>query len=335
MTRAAILVALLVATAAGAAPPGYEPARASIEKEGRAVVELVRARDADALHGRFAPEFAAMVPLSEVERILEQTFAAAPLGPRAGESALPMAPSRRVYLADHRHGARTLAITVAFDAEGEIAGMELRQREPLPRDPRAGYRLRARLSLPVRGEWWVFWGGRTERQNYHVRAPDQRHAYDLVVWRSGGTHRGTGTRNADYWAWGRPVLAPAAGTVVAAVDGVRDNRPQLEVENREQPAGNHVVLDLGNGEFALLAHLRRRSVRVEVGQQVKAGDALGLCGNSGNTSEPHLHFHVQDRKQLFGAARGLPVVFRGYAADGRRVARGTPVQAQFIRDLSG
>jgi murein DD-endopeptidase MepM/ murein hydrolase activator NlpD len=125
------------------------------------------------------------------------------------------------------------------------------------------------------------------------------------------------------------VRAPADGVVVEAVDGIRDNRPQVEVENRNAPAGNHVLLDLGNGEYALLAHLRRGSVRVREGRRVRAGDLLGRCGNSGNSSEPHLHFHLQDGPRLF-AARGLPVVFRGYVADGRRIARGTPVQGQFL-----
>jgi murein DD-endopeptidase MepM/ murein hydrolase activator NlpD len=91
------------------------------------------------------------------------------------------------------------------------------------------------------------------------------------------------------------------------------------------------VLDLGHGEFALLAHLRRGSVRVRTGQRVRAGTLLGLCGNSGNTSEPHLHFHVQDRAKLFGAARGLPATFVDYRADGRRIARGTPRQGEFVR----
>jgi murein DD-endopeptidase MepM/ murein hydrolase activator NlpD len=161
-------------------------------------------------------------------------------------------------------------------------------------------------------------------------APDQRHAYDFLVWRAGATHRGSGARNSDYWAWGKRVLAPASGQVVAAVDGVHDNRPQVEVENPGEPAGNHVVLDLGNGEYALLAHFRKGSLAVRKGDRVSAGDILGRVGNSGNSSEPHLHFHVQDRPGLFGAARGLPLAFVDYRADGRRVARGTPVQGQFV-----
>ena len=326
----------LAGSAAASAPPtGYVAARESIAREGRAVAALVRTGDGKAIFARFSPELAAAVPRSTVDDVLRTTLTAAPMGRRLGESVLPAGPDRRIYLADHRWGTRTLAIEVVFGRGDEITGILVRPRTPLPRDPNAGRRLRARLLLPFHGEWLVFWGGKRERQNYHVIAPDQRHAYDLVGWRAGATHSGAGTRNTDYWAWGRPVLAPAGGVVVAAVDGVPDNRPQVEIENTRDPAGNHVVLDLGNGEYALLAHLRRGSVRVRPGQRVRQGDALGSCGNSGNSSEPHLHFHVQDRARLFGAARGLPIAFRGYKADGRIVARGTPVQGQFLRRLLG
>jgi len=316
---------------AAAAPPAYKLAQHRILSEGRAIAALARAGDAERIHARFTPALARAVPLAQVERVLADTTRTAPIGARTAESALPMAPSRRGYTGVHRWGKRQVVLQLVLDARGAIAQITLAPLKALPRDPHAGRRLRASLSLPVNGTWWVFWGGPTERQNYHVVAPDQRHAYDVVVWRLGGTHRGTGTQNAHYWAWGKAVLAPAAGRVLEVVDGVRDNQPQVQVENRKDPAGNHVVLDLGNGEYALLAHLQKGSVRVRAGDPVRRGTVLGLTGNSGNSSEPHLHFHVQDRPDLFGGARGLPVSFVDYLADGRRVVRGTPVQGQFIQ----
>ena len=324
-------VALVTASIAAAAPPPeYEQAKQRLVADGRAIAALVRAGDAEAVVGRFTPTLARDVPLTQVESVLAKTRAAAPIGGRMREFAMPSAPARRSYAAVHRWGRRTIVLRVVFDSRGAITGIDLSAPKALPRDPHAGRRLETPLSLPFRGTWWVVWGGPTELQNYHVVAPDQRHAYDLLVWRRGATYRGAGTKNADYWAWGRPLLAPAAGTVVEAVDGVRDNRPQVQVENRSAPAGNHVVLDLGNGEYALLAHMRQGSVRVRTGDRVQAGEVLGLTGNSGNSSEPHLHFHVQDRPELFGSARGLPVSFVGYSADRRRIARGTPVQGQFL-----
>jgi murein DD-endopeptidase MepM/ murein hydrolase activator NlpD len=345
MTRAAVrslvtfgLAIALAGTALGSpeasgpsVPRGYEAASTAILREGQAVVEKIRAGDAESVFALFSSELAQTVPKSTVEQVLRETVASAPLGARIGESALPAGPDRRIYLADHRWGARRLGISLVLDDTGAIAGIEVRPRKPLPRDPNARRELRARLSLPFRGEWWVFWGGHVERLNYHVVAPDQRHAFDFVAWRSGATHRGSGKVNTDYWAWGRPIVAPADGVVVSAVDGVRDNKPQVEVENHRHPAGNHVVLDLGNGEYALLAHLRRGSVRVKPGERVRAGVLLGLCGNSGNSTEPHLHFHVQDRAKLSGRARGLPITFRSFKLYGHRVVRAAPVQGQFIR----
>jgi murein DD-endopeptidase MepM/ murein hydrolase activator NlpD len=162
-----------------------------------------------------------------------------------------------------------------------------------------------------------------------VVASDQRHAWDILVWRNGGTHRGDGKRLTDYWAFGRRILAPAAARVIEAVDGLPDNVPGHM--DPQHAAGNHVVLDLGHGEYALIAHLRHGSVAVKVGDRVRTGQLLGRCGNSGNTSEPHVHFHVQDSPTLF-RAKGVPVEFSDYLADGRRVDHGIPLQGQFVRD---
>lgn len=85
---------------------------------------------------------------------------------------------------------------------------------PTPRPAATGHedhRTRTALRLPFRGEWYVAWGGREAHQNRHVRARDQRFAYDFVVLRDGSTHEGDGSENADYHCFGRPVLAPAGG----------------------------------------------------------------------------------------------------------------------------
>ena len=86
-----------------------------------------------------------------------------------------------------------------------------------------------------------------------------------------------------------------------------------ELTGPSRIVGNHVVIDLGDGVYAALAHLRRRSIRVTTGQHVRAGDQIAECGNSGNTTEPHLHFQLMDHPSVAVAA-GLPFRFR--AADG-------------------
>lgn len=190
------------------------------------------------------------------------------------------------------------------------------------------YRTKTPLRLPFTGDWTVFWGGRTIEQNYHAASGDQRFAYDLVVTRNGVTHDGDQRRNERYFCFGQPVVAPGAGTVVHAVDGIPDNVPGEM--NPAQPPGNHVVIDHGNGEFSFLAHLRQGSVAVRPGERVAGGAPLGACGNSGNSSEPHLHYHLQTTP-TFGDGEGLPAQFLSYVADGSNVVRGELVRGQRVR----
>jgi hypothetical protein len=140
---------------ASAAPPGYEEASAATLVEGREVVALARAGDVDGLFERFAPELAADLTEDDVRQTLGATLSTAGIGDAVGESALPLAPRRRLYLADLRWGTGTLAFVLVLGSSGEITGIDLRARRPLPRDPRAGRRPKARLTLPVTGEWWV------------------------------------------------------------------------------------------------------------------------------------------------------------------------------------
>ena len=221
----------------------------------------------------------------------------------------------------------------AVDADGKIAGFGIRPSRddnPAPQPAASRYRdyvTKTPLRLPFQGEWYVFWGGRTLEQNYHAAVADQRFAYDFMARRQGRSHSGDGTKVQDYYCWGRPVLAPGAGTVVEAVDGLPDNAPGTT--DPQHPAGNHVIIDHANGEYSLLAHLKRGSVAVRQGARVEAGAQLGACGNSGNTSEPHLHYHLQNGPE-FGRAEGLPAQFLGYTADGARVERGEPTKGQTI-----
>jgi hypothetical protein len=124
--------------------------------------------------------------------------------------------------------------------------------------------------------------------------------------------------------FGRPVLAPAAGRIVQVHDGEPDHnarRSPLTVlpyrlgQGRRARrgaaglAGNHVVIDVGaGGPYLLLAHLQRGSVQPRVGERVEAGDPVARCGNSGNSTEPHLHLQVSDSTD-WTRSRGIPFAF--------------------------
>ena len=80
--------------------------------------------------------------------------------------------------------------------------------------------------------------------------------------------------------------------------------------------GNHVILDIGNGRYAVFAHMQTASVRVKLGGHVRRGQVLGLVGNSGNATEPHLHFHICDANSVL-SCEGLPYAFPSFEAQGR------------------
>ncbi|QTX04937.1 M23 family metallopeptidase [Agromyces archimandritae] len=140
-----------------------------------------------------------------------------------------------------------------------------------------------------------------------------------------------------FLGFGMPVLAPAAGSVVAAHDAEADHEARrspfvlvpyalTQAERVREGitglAGNHVVVALGPaGPFALIAHLRRGTLRVGIGETIAAGDAIGECGNSGNSTEPHVHVQLSDTDD-WARARGVPFAFRRYRDAGGAVIRG-------------
>lgn len=192
----------------------------------------------------------------------------------------------------------------------------------------AEYRTHAALYLPFDEEWHVYWGGRTVGKNRHAVARDQRFAYDFLILKERCSFSGAGNENSQYYCFGQGVYAPGDGVVIDVIDAIPDNVPG--VMNADVPSGNHVVLDHGESEFSVIAHLQHGSVKVRKGDIVRAGDLAGLCGNSGNSSEPHLHYHLQNSGVLF-RAEGLPAQFLDYVADGKPVTRGEPVAGQTIR----
>jgi hypothetical protein len=159
-------------------------------------------------------------------------------------------------------------------------------------------------------------GGGNALLNYHAVVPAQRYALDILG--LDGATRARGIYPDDltaYAIWGRPVIAPCAGSVVALENALPDVAPGIPNAKKEDAAGNHVVLRCGDYQV-VLAHLQRGSVAVEVGASVDVGVQLGLAGNSGNTSEPHLHIHAVTgdavgREQLLWKGTGVPITFAG------------------------
>ncbi|MGE0705866.1 MAG: M23 family metallopeptidase, partial [Vicinamibacterales bacterium] len=165
------------------------------------------------------------------------------------------------------------------------------------------------MDLPLEGPVTVAWGGRSPGRNYHVGSPAERWAFDLLITVDGVSHRNAGKVVTDYYAYDTPVHAPADGLVVSVRDGVPDAVPG-EAEP-DQVGGNTIVMEVAPNQYLFLVHLKAGSLRVAPGERVKRGDIVAHVGNSGNTSEPHLHIHLQDAPSL-ERAQGIPFYFSNY-----------------------
>ena len=158
-----------------------------------------------------------------------------------------------------------------------------------------------KMILPFNEEWTVGWGGVTEKQNYHVAYDNQKYAYDLYITKKGVTHK-KGKTNDCYYVFGKKLIAVCDAKVVKVIRGVYDNVPGEK--NPKQLTGNTIVLKTDNKEFILYAHFKENSIVVNEGQNVKQGDLLGQCGNSGNSTEPHLHLSLQNAENMINASGG-------------------------------
>ena len=220
---------------------------------------------------------------------------------------------------------KILFTTLCFCSILQFIGCE---KETLVSSEFLDYQTIANLELPFNGEWLVVWGGRTLNENYHASLKDQRFAIDVVQMKNGSTFIGNGTRNEDYHCFGDTLYAPASGQIVEMKNSVADNNPGKT--NKKHLFGNYVIMDHGNGEYSVLAHFMKNSIVVNVGDIVTKGQVIGLTGNSGNSTEPHLHYHLQNRPSI-GKGAGLPAQFQNYYADDVFVPVGEPLKNQIIR----
>ena len=173
------------------------------------------------------------------------------------------------------------------------------------------------LSLPFFGEWTV-WQAFDDEWTHQG---EWRYAYDFVITdEQGDTHGGTGTRVHDYYCFGKPVLSPIRGRVVAVVNDLPDN--PIGTTDKDNNWGNLVVLYDERGYYVELSHFASGSIRVQEGEWVERGTTLGQCGNSGYSPQPHIHVQVQVTEKP--GSQTLPFSFLSYLEYGRYHANDLP-----------
>jgi murein DD-endopeptidase MepM/ murein hydrolase activator NlpD len=220
------------------------------------------------------------------------------------------------------------ALNISIDKNSKINGLLVKpfKESNLPKLERN----QTKLILPFKGEWTVFWGGDTKELNYHVENEAQKGAFDIVITdENGKSYNNNGEKNGDYYAFEKELIAPCEAEIVLVVDGIKDNKPGEF--NPIYIPGNTVILKTNNGEYLFFAHFKQNSIVVKQGQKVKKGELLGLCGNSGNSSEPHLHFHIQNVED-FNKAIGAKSYFEEIYVNGEMKKDYSPIKNEKIKN---
>ena len=218
------------------------------------------------------------------------------------------------------------AVNISLDNNDKINGLLVKPStdDNLPKKTRNS----TKLILPVKGEWTVTWGGDTKELNYHIESVAQKNAFDIVITNDKGlSYKTSGQTNEDYYAFGKELIAPCDGDIVLVVDGIRDNVPGNV--NPIYVPGNTVIIKTESNEYLFFAHFKQHSIAVKEGQKVKQGQLLGLCGNSGNSSEPHLHFHIQNVEDI-NVATGVKCYFDKIRVKGQIKTDYSPIQKDKI-----
>lgn len=167
-------------------------------------------------------------------------------------------------------------------------------------------------ALPFEGEWYTANGGITKSTSHSWEILPQRFAYDfMIVDEDGESYSGDKEDLCSYYCYGKDILAPADGMVVS----IKNHFPDCRIMGDGQPdpdtpdiGGNRIIIKHSSNEYSTICHLMPESVTVKIGQTVKRGQVIAKCGNSGNTTEPHIHLQVQNTARFYSCL-GIPILF--------------------------
>ncbi len=172
---------------------------------------------------------------------------------------------------------------------------------------------KTKFSLPFEGQWVVINGSYEKAQSHSWGISPQRYAYDFIqLDENPKSFKNDWSQMSDYYCYDEKILAPADGEVVKVYNKAQDSilfKPGKFLSKSNHIAGNHIILKHKAKEYTTLAHLKKDSITVKKGDKVKRGQVIARCGNTGNSTEPHLHFQLQDHKSFF-FSNGLPIEFQ-------------------------
>ena len=192
------------------------------------------------------------------------------------------------------------------------------------------YKTKTNLILPFKETFLVSNGGRDASTNNHFRPADQGPQNQLYAYDFRTENTGKEKALEDYPIFGIEVLAPGDGVIIQVINGSFD--VLVGERDRSVGVGNAVIIDHQNGEYSLICHFKHNSIKVKVNDKVKQGDALGLCGNTGNTTQPHIHFNLQDGPRMHNS-KALPAQFSKILVDGVEKLNFEPIRGQKVSNI--
>ncbi len=289
------------------------------------IVNYYNSEKSDSLFYMFNEAMQKALPLEQTEQFLKQTkIQLGKINKYEFGTYINNNRNMAIYDATFENGLFDIIVVLENDL---ISGFSIKPHKN--RDIEIIERNSTEMILPFNDKWYVVWGGDTEKLNYHVISDAQKNAFDFVIiGKEGKSFSNGGSKNEDYYCFGKELFAPCDGVVLMTVDGIKDNQPGKM--NNSFPMGNTVILKAENGkEFIYLCHFKQFSIKVKEGQKVKQGELLGLCGNSGRSSEAHLHFHLQNTDDDANAT-GIKCYFKEILVDEVAKKDYSPIQAEVV-----
>ncbi|GGG34545.1 DUF3887 domain-containing protein [Bizionia arctica] len=219
-------------------------------------------------------------------------------------------------------------LMIFLDKNNKIGGLKVTYHRP--KSLKEIERNATKMILPFNDSWFVFWGGIEKAQNYHIDYENQQFAYDFLIRKDGATFKGDPKINESYFAFGKEIIAPCDAKVVKVITGIEDNIPGEK--NAKQITGNTIILETSDKEYIMFAHLKHQSVVVREGQFIRQGTLLAQCGNSGNSTEPHLHLSLQNTVDM-NIATGGKIYFERISVNGETKIDYLPIKGDVIKNI--
>jgi len=325
-----VLIVILAVSACAEINPGKKLSQSEIIELGTKYCRWFYSNNLDSMHKRIFDKTYTLKQLADFRKKVELQ-----LGPEKyllRERTVRARGSENIYtyirFSKFNNSRQPVKTVFSFDSNDNIYQFSV---ETLPHEAETkymNYKTKTELRMPFNGQWYLADGGRSIGYNQHTVSPDQRFASDFIIQKAGLSYKNNGLNNEDYFCFNKEIIAPGAGIIVNVVDDIKENKPGDMPKN----AGNRIIIDHENGEYSVLAHFKYNSIAVKEGERVTSGQYLGRCGNSGHSSEPHLHYHLQNTPVMF-KGEGLPLQFRSFWADSILYDSGEPIGGQYVEHM--